>query len=98
MKNGNCPSGVSAAPVSHSTCTGPAKLSRLTPCGGPLSSTGGCSPVGRKEGSERSCVMPLKMHDSCQIQTSQLPFLGLSVSVTFIADCSEGQNQLWRDA
>jgi len=46
MKNGNCPSGVSAAPVSHSTCTGPAKLSRLTPCGGPLSSTGGCSPVG----------------------------------------------------
>jgi hypothetical protein len=32
MKNGNCPSGVSAASVSHSTCTGPAKLSRLTPC------------------------------------------------------------------
>jgi hypothetical protein len=31
MKNGNCPSGVSAASVSHSTCTGPAKLSRLTP-------------------------------------------------------------------
>src|ERR1700730_525317 len=46
MKNGNCPSGVSAPSVSHSACTGPAKLSRLMPRGGSLSSTGGCSPAG----------------------------------------------------
>src|SRR5271166_3187453 len=68
MKNGSCPSGVNAASCSHSTRTGPKKLSRSTPPSRSFATTNDCSPGGWAEKLEESRVMPMIMRDSPQTQ------------------------------
>src|SRR5262249_46557899 len=59
-KNGNCPSGVTGAVVSHSIWTRPANVSATAD----HSSTSGCAPIGWAIRSFRSVPIPTQSADS----------------------------------
>src|SRR6266852_4139964 len=62
MKNGSCPSGVTSAPLSHSTWMRPAKVSATTGPADTLSTTG-CSPIGSPGIPQRFVPIPYDNND-----------------------------------